>query len=168
VFYTYLGTNSDYSVIQRQMNVSITETESVYCVVRPECLTVFLVFSVFIRLSHLSINTSHSVTVLIMCTYNTGFITLGLTQPLTEMSTRNISWGGGGSKGSRCIGLTTSPSSYSDCLEIWESEPHATLRACPGPSRNCFTLYIGGRGSSVGIVTVYGLDGPGFKSLGVK
>jgi len=29
---------------------------------------------------------------------------LGLTQPLTEMSTRNISWGG---KGGRCIGLTT-------------------------------------------------------------
>jgi hypothetical protein len=27
---------------------------------------------------------------------------LGLTQPLTEMSTRNISWGRGG----RCVGLT--------------------------------------------------------------
>jgi len=31
---------------------------------------------------------------------------LGLTEPLTEMSTRNISRGG---KGGRCIGLTTLP-----------------------------------------------------------
>jgi hypothetical protein len=30
---------------------------------------------------------------------------LGLTQPLTEMSTRNVSWG----KGGRCVGLTTLP-----------------------------------------------------------
>ena len=41
---------------------------------------------------------------------------LGLTQPLTEMSTRNISWG----KGGRCLGLTTLPPSCADCLEIWE------------------------------------------------
>jgi hypothetical protein len=52
---------------------------------------------------------------------------LGLTQPVTEMSTRNISWG----KGGRCLGLTTLPHSCVDCLEIWEPEP-ATLRACPG------------------------------------
>ena len=31
---------------------------------------------------------------------------VGSTQPLTEMSTRNISWGGR-SKGGRCVGLTT-------------------------------------------------------------
>ena len=54
---------------------------------------------------------------------------LGLTQPLTEMSTRNISWGG---KGGRCVGLTTLPPSYADCLEIWEPQPSGTLRACPG------------------------------------
>jgi len=30
---------------------------------------------------------------------------LGYTQPLTEMSTRNISWG----KGGRCVGLSTLP-----------------------------------------------------------
>jgi len=30
---------------------------------------------------------------------------LGLTQSLTEMSTRNISW----DKGGRCVGLTTLP-----------------------------------------------------------
>jgi hypothetical protein len=40
---------------------------------------------------------------------------LGLTQPLTEMSTRNISWG----KGSRCVELTTLPPSCVDRLEIW-------------------------------------------------
>jgi len=37
---------------------------------------------------------------------------LGLTQPLTEMSTRNISWGG---KGGRFVGLTTLPLSCVDC-----------------------------------------------------
>jgi len=52
-----------------------------------------------------------------------------LTQPLTEMSARNISWG----KGGRCVGLTTLPLSCVDCLEIWESQPPGTLRVCPGP-----------------------------------
>ena len=53
---------------------------------------------------------------------------LGLTQPLTEMSTRNISWG---CKGGRCLGLTL-PHSSADCLEICEPQPPGTLRACPG------------------------------------
>jgi hypothetical protein len=44
---------------------------------------------------------------------------LGSTQPLTEMSTRNTSWGG---KGCRCLGLTTLPPSCADCLETWEPE----------------------------------------------
>jgi len=35
-------------------------------------------------------------------------MTLGLTQPLKKMSTRNIFWG----KGSWCVGLTTLPPSY--------------------------------------------------------
>jgi hypothetical protein len=39
---------------------------------------------------------------------------LGFTQPLTEMTTKNISWG---DKGSRCVGLRTLPLSYADCLE---------------------------------------------------
>ena len=38
---------------------------------------------------------------------------LGLTQPLTEMSTRNISWGG---KGGWCVRLTTLPPS---CADSW-------------------------------------------------
>ena len=39
---------------------------------------------------------------------------LGLTQPLTEMNTRNIYYGG---KGGRCVGLKTLPPSCADCLE---------------------------------------------------
>ena len=53
---------------------------------------------------------------------------LVLTQPLTEMST----WGWGGSKGGRCVGLTTLKPSCADCLEIWEPQPPGTLRTCPG------------------------------------
>ena len=53
---------------------------------------------------------------------------LGSTQPLTEMSTRNISWG----KGDRCVGLRTLPRSCADCLEIWEPQPPGTHRACLG------------------------------------
>jgi len=53
---------------------------------------------------------------------------LGLTQPLTEMSTRNISWG---VKGDRCVGLTTLPPSCADCLLICEPQPLGTLTACP-------------------------------------
>jgi hypothetical protein len=54
---------------------------------------------------------------------------LGSTQPLTEMSTRNISWGG---KRGRCVALTTLPPSCADCLEIWKPQPPGTLWACPG------------------------------------
>jgi hypothetical protein len=43
---------------------------------------------------------------------------LGSTQPLTEMSTRNISWWGGGKSG-RCVRLTTLPRSGAFCLEIY-------------------------------------------------
>jgi len=54
---------------------------------------------------------------------------LGLTQPLTEMSTRNISWGG---KGGRCVELTILALSFADCFEIWEPQPAGNLRAFPG------------------------------------
>ena len=53
---------------------------------------------------------------------------LGLTHPLTEVSTRSISWGG---KGSRCIGLTTLPPPCADCLDIWKPQPPGTLGALP-------------------------------------
>ena len=55
---------------------------------------------------------------------------LGLTQPLTEISTRNISWG---SKGGRCVVLATLPPSCADCLEIWEPPPPGTS----GPVQVC-------------------------------
>jgi len=54
---------------------------------------------------------------------------LGLTQPLTEMSTRNIS---GGGKDGGCEGLITPPTSCADFLEIWEPHPPGTLRVSPG------------------------------------
>ena len=60
---------------------------------------------------------------------------LGLTQLLTEMSTRNVSWGGGGGRGGLCVGLTTLPPSRA-CLNVQElSRP-----ACPGLYRNCFVF----------------------------
>jgi len=56
---------------------------------------------------------------------------LGLTQPLTQMSTRCISWG----KGDRCVRLTTLPPS---CAFLQKSgnlnflEPSGSLQACKG------------------------------------
>jgi len=52
----------------------------------------------------------------------------GLTEFLTEMSTRNTS----GGKGGRCVGLTTLPHLCAECLEILEIQPPGTLLTCPG------------------------------------
>jgi len=41
---------------------------------------------------------------------------LGSTEPLREISIRRISWGEGGSKGSRSFGLTTLSPSFADRL----------------------------------------------------
>jgi hypothetical protein len=46
---------------------------------------------------------------------------LGLTQPLTEMSTRNNL--GGGGKDGRYIGLRILPPNCANCLEMWEPQP---------------------------------------------
>jgi hypothetical protein len=43
-----------------------------------------------------------------------------------------------GGKGGRCVGLTLPPS-CADCREIWE-QPPGTLRASPGPYRDCCTF----------------------------
>jgi len=58
-------------------------------------------------------------------------MTLGSTQPLTEMSTRNISWG----KGGRCLRLTTLPPSCAvvmKCGNLNFLEPSGPLQACNG------------------------------------
>jgi hypothetical protein len=62
-------------------------------------------------------------------------LALGLTQPLVKMSTRNIP----GGKGGRCVRLTTSPASRSECHRIWEPKPPGTLWATPGLLPDCFT-----------------------------
>jgi len=41
-------------------------------------------------------------------------------------------WGWLGSKGGRCVGLSTLPPLCADCLEIWEPQPPGTLKACSG------------------------------------
>jgi hypothetical protein len=65
---------------------------------------------------------------------------LGSTQPLTEMSTNNISWG---DKGGRCVRLTTLPPSCTDYVwNLWEPEPPAALRACPGLYRDRYAFTI--------------------------
>ena len=43
-----------------------------------------------------------------------------------------------GSKGGRCTGLTTLPTSCADCLEMWKPQLPGILRACP--DLNCLTL----------------------------
>jgi len=57
---------------------------------------------------------------------------LGSTQPLTEMSTRNIYWGG---KGSQCVGLTTLPPHVPTVLKSGSLsllEPSGHVQACNG------------------------------------
>jgi hypothetical protein len=53
---------------------------------------------------------------------------LGLTQPLTEMSTGMFP----GVKGGRGVRLTTLPRSCANGLEIWEPQHLGTLRPCSG------------------------------------
>ena len=44
-----------------------------------------------------------------------------------------------GGNGGRCLGLTTLPPSFTDCLESWKLHPAGTLKACPGLYRVSFT-----------------------------
>ena len=46
------------------------------------------------------------------------------------------------SKGGRCVGLTTLPSSCADCHEIWDPRIPGTLRAFPVLYRDCFTFFF--------------------------
>jgi hypothetical protein len=87
---------------------------------------------------------------------------LGSSQPLTEMRTRNISWG----KGGWC---------YLHVPIVLKSRSLSLLETS-GPVKVCNVIALAlaffnyvitilcGPGSSVGIVTDYGLDGPGIVS----
>jgi len=57
-------------------------------------------------------------------------VALGLTQPATEMCTRNTYLLG--RKGSYCLGLKALPPTYADCLGIREPQLPGALRTCPG------------------------------------
>jgi hypothetical protein len=59
-------------------------------------------------------------------------MSLGSPQPRRELRPPNLSWGGGGVKGGRSVGLTILPPLCVDCLEIWEPQPPGTLRARTG------------------------------------
>jgi len=67
---------------------------------------------------------------------------LGLTQPLTEMSIRNILWG---DKGGQCIGLTTLSISCAYCLEsgtLKLLEPSGPVQACNGIALSLPYIYL--------------------------
>jgi hypothetical protein len=56
-------------------------------------------------------------------------MTLGSTQPLTEMSTKDISWG---VKAAGSWGWETYHLYVPIVYKFWETQPLETLRACPG------------------------------------
>jgi len=58
---------------------------------------------------------------------------LGSTQTLTEMNTRNISWG---------VGLTTLPPSCVDCIAIWKPQPHGAFRPSLSMYKDYFTFKV--------------------------
>jgi len=58
---------------------------------------------------------------------------LGSTQPLTQISTRNVSWKG---KGVRFVRLKTLSPSRAERHEIWEPQSPGTLTASTGLYRD--------------------------------
>jgi hypothetical protein len=66
---------------------------------------------------------------------------MGSTQPLTEMSTRNLpGWGGGGVKSDRRVGLTTLPPSVSWMSENVGASTSRNPKGLHGLYRDNFTL----------------------------
>ena len=63
---------------------------------------------------------------------------MGSTQPPMKMSTRNIP----GGKGGRCVGLTASPPSRTECHESWEPKPPGTLWATLGLLLHCCIIDV--------------------------
>jgi hypothetical protein len=70
-------------------------------------------------------------------------VVLGSTQPLKEMTTRDIPWGEVG-KGDWCLGLTILPLSSADCLQILETHLPGTLWICNRPLRGYFIRLVKG------------------------
>ena len=71
-------------------------------------------------------------------------VALGSTQPVTEMSTRDLSWGGG--KSGRCVGLTTLPHSRADCLKMLGASTFCSPRGLSRPVQGelyllCFCFF---------------------------
>jgi len=68
---------------------------------------------------------------------------LGSTWLFTDMSTRNISCGGGGgrAKDGRCVDLTTLPSSCAVCLEIMGDSTTCNPRGLSRPVQELLYLY---------------------------
>jgi hypothetical protein len=64
-------------------------------------------------------------------------MTLESTQPLTEMSTRDLPWG---SKGGRCVGLITIPPPCADCKKFWKPETSGAVSAYPRVCRESFSF----------------------------
>jgi len=62
---------------------------------------------------------------------------LGSTQPLTEMSNRDISWG----KDGRCLGLTTLPPSCADSLKILVASNFCSPNDLFSPVQGLIYLY---------------------------
>jgi hypothetical protein len=73
---------------------------------------------------------------------------LGSTQPLVNVSIKNIPKG----KGVRCVRLTTSPLSRAECHEIWEHKPPGNLWATPGLLQDSLTLYYNARHEVVALL----------------
>jgi len=65
---------------------------------------------------------------ILLCNPSSRTMALGSTQPLTEMSTGNISWG----KGGRCLRLTIYPPFCADYLEIWKPYRPGNFKSFPG------------------------------------
>jgi hypothetical protein len=68
---------------------------------------------------------------------------LGLDQPVTEMSTRDVSWGEG--KGGRWVELTTLTLSCADCLEILGASTSWSPKGLSGPQWESFTSTLCGK-----------------------
>jgi len=66
-------------------------------------------------------------------------MTLGSTQPVAEMSTRNTFWE---VNSGWCVGLTNVLLSCANCLEIREPQPPGTLRACLASIAIALSLHI--------------------------